>query len=395
MVTPRVASSSRRKICASPRTSSWAVGSSRSTTPAPRRTAHTARARATRCHSPPDRSIAAGVLRREHACRAARGGRPRRRRGRRARPRRGAPCGATLSRSDSSKRVKSWNTAATRAAPLVHVEVAQVGAVDLDGARRRVVEPAQQLGERGLAGAVLADDGQRRAGRDRQVEAAEHLALGAWVGERDVAEADLRRLGSPAAAPCSTRDSAPTRPVLLAEPEHGGDRCRRPVERPVEAAEGDQRRADGHLGVDDRPVEGDRPVGEVAGQRHEDADVGHRHQQHADHQRPLAEPGGRLLEVEQLPAPLGEPVEDPVGQPEDPQLLGRRRVDGEPEGVLGVQAGLAHLVGVAVLPDRALAQQPVGRAPGAARAPAAPTRCSRPARRPRRRRCRGRSARRR
>ena len=37
-----------------------------------------------------------------------------------------------------------------------------------------VVQPAQQLGERRLAGAVLADDRHRRAGRDRQVEAVEH-----------------------------------------------------------------------------------------------------------------------------------------------------------------------------------------------------------------------------
>ena len=52
-----VAASMRSKISASPRTSSCAVGSSSSTTPAPGRTAHSARASATRCHCPPDRSV--------------------------------------------------------------------------------------------------------------------------------------------------------------------------------------------------------------------------------------------------------------------------------------------------------------------------------------------------
>ena len=54
----------------------------------------------------------------------------------------------------------------------------------------RVVEAAQQLGERRLAGAVLPDDGQRRAGRDREVEPVEHERP-ARVAERHVAEAEL------------------------------------------------------------------------------------------------------------------------------------------------------------------------------------------------------------
>ena len=61
-------------------------------------------------------------------------------------------------------------------APGVEVEVAQVDAVDLDRAGLRVVEPAEQLGQGGLAGAVLADDRQRGPGRDGEVEAVEHRA---------------------------------------------------------------------------------------------------------------------------------------------------------------------------------------------------------------------------
>ena len=60
----------------------------------------------------------------------------------------------------------------TRDAPLVEVELAQVDAVDLDAALLRVVQAAQQLGERGLARAVHADDRHRRARGDREVEAA-------------------------------------------------------------------------------------------------------------------------------------------------------------------------------------------------------------------------------
>ena len=52
----------------------------------------------------------------------------------------------------------------------VKVELAQVDAVDLDRARLRIVQPAEQLCERGLAGAVLTNDGERRPGRDREVE---------------------------------------------------------------------------------------------------------------------------------------------------------------------------------------------------------------------------------
>src|SRR5438552_8413544 len=45
-------------------------------------------------------------------------------------------------------------------APAVDVQVAQVYAVDLDGAAGRLVEPAQELGQRGLARSVLAHDGE-------------------------------------------------------------------------------------------------------------------------------------------------------------------------------------------------------------------------------------------
>ena len=60
----------------------------------------------------------------------------------------------------------------------------------------------------------------------------------------------------------------------------------------------------------------------------------------------------------------GEPVEQPRRQPEQPDLLGGGRLGGEVVGVVGVAAGGLDLVGVAVAPHAALAEQPVGGAPG-------------------------------
>ena len=104
----------------------------------------------------------------------------------------GRAAGATLSRSGSSRRMKSWNTAVRRDRHDDQIELAHVDSVDLDRAALRVVQPAQQLGQRRLAGAVLSDDRQRRTRRNGQVEAVEHAGA-ARIGKRDVAEADLAR----------------------------------------------------------------------------------------------------------------------------------------------------------------------------------------------------------
>src|SRR5581483_2036281 len=71
------------------------------------------------------------------------------------------------------------------------VELAQVGAVAGDPAAGRLVETGEQLHERGLAGAVQADDRERPARGNRQVEPGQHRPLAAGVRERDVLEAEL------------------------------------------------------------------------------------------------------------------------------------------------------------------------------------------------------------
>ena len=86
----------------------------------------------------------------------------------------------------------------------------------------------------------------------------------------------------------------------------------------------------------------------------------------APDQGPLPQPGGPVLELVQPPPVGGEALDRPVGQAEQPQLLGRRRVDGQPVGVVGVALGRPDLLGGPVAPDRALAQQPVGGQPGPA-----------------------------
>ena len=68
-------------------------------------------------------------------------------------------------------------------APRVDVEFAQIDAIDLDPSSIRIVEAAQQLRERSLAGSILADERLRRAickGIDRRalVDIVEHGLTG-------------------------------------------------------------------------------------------------------------------------------------------------------------------------------------------------------------------------
>ena len=74
------------------------------------------------------------------------------------------------------------------AAQIVEREGAQVDAVDRDAPLGRIVEPRQELDDRGLAGAVLADERHHLPGPDREVEAADRPALGLGIAEADALE---------------------------------------------------------------------------------------------------------------------------------------------------------------------------------------------------------------
>ena len=68
-------------------------------------------------------------------------------------------------------------------------ELPHVDAVDQHAAFVHVVEPAEQVHERRLAAAALADDADRFAGLDLEVDVAEHRLV-PLVAERDVLELD-------------------------------------------------------------------------------------------------------------------------------------------------------------------------------------------------------------
>ena len=79
----------------------------------------------------------------------------------------------------------------------------------------------------------------------------------------------------------------------------------------------------------------------------------------------LAQTRGCVLKLVQARASGDEAVDRPAGEAEQPQLLARGRVHRQPVGVVGIALRAAHFFGVAVAPDRALAQQPVRRQPRA------------------------------
>src|SRR5205823_14196582 len=103
-------------------------------------------------------------------------------------------------------------------------------------------------GERGLAGAVLPDDGQRRSGGNGEIEVIEDGSA-AWIRKREIAKADVtrRHAGGRTAARSQGAGGRHRRP----ESQDGADWRRGSVERPVQAPERDRRRADGTLSEDD------------------------------------------------------------------------------------------------------------------------------------------------
>ena len=156
--------------------------------------------------------------------------------------------------------------------------------VDLDRAGLGVVVPAQQLGQRGLAGPVATDNRERRPGGHRQVEVFED-GRPARVGEGEVAEADLAGRGP------GGRSGAGGQRARLChgglEAQDGGHRRGRAIERETEPTERDQGGADRRLGKDDDLAEAEPAARRVVGERPEHRDV----RRHDQEQTP--EHGGR------------------------------------------------------------------------------------------------------
>ena len=129
------------------------------------------------------------------------------------------------------------------------LELAQVVAVEADRAPVGVVEADEHPGERRLAGAAGADQGQRLAGRDTQGDVVERGALGARVGESEPLDLD-----SPRARGRARRAGgrSVTRGSLVEQLDHplgAGERLEEGVR---ERAEGADRRVElGQVGDED------------------------------------------------------------------------------------------------------------------------------------------------
>ena len=95
-------------------------------------------------------------------------------------------------------------------------------------------------------------------------------------------------------------------------------------------------------------------------------DIRRQHDEKTPNHRPLAETRRLVLQVVQPLSAIEEAIEHPVGEAEQTKLFAGRRIHGEPECILGVALRGADDVGVAIAPDRALAQQPVRNDPRAA-----------------------------
>ena len=185
----------------------------------------------------------------------------------------------------------------------------------------------------------------------------------AGYAKRDVAKTNLARGRRVRRAIAGAQRAGGTHRRL--EPQHRGDRGSRSVERPTESAERDHRHADGALHVDDGFPETDAAVGGGARQQPEHHDVRGDDEEHAPDDRTLAQTRRCVLQLVQAGAPGDEAVDRPAGEAEQPQFLARGRIHRQPVGVVGIPLRAAHFLGVAVAPDRALAQQPVRRQPRA------------------------------
>ena len=158
--------------------------------------------------------------------------------------------------------------------------------------------------------------------------------------------------------------SAPARRHRRLERPDRHDRRGGTVECPAEPTERDRARPERRAGVGHDGLEVELSVVPLLGEQPEEQRVRRQHDHERAAERPLAEPGGVVLQLVEAEPVAGEPLEQPRRQPEQPDLLGGGRLGREVVGVVGVAAGGLDLVGVAVAPDAALAEQPVGRAPG-------------------------------
>ncbi len=71
---------------------------------------------------------------------------------------------------------------------LLHVVIAQVHSIQQNHAGSRIVQAGQQLHERRLALAILADQCDVFAWRDAEIQILQHQAIGSWIVEAHIAK---------------------------------------------------------------------------------------------------------------------------------------------------------------------------------------------------------------
>ena len=165
----------------------------------------------------------------------------------------GAPAGATLSRSGSSRRMKSWNTAVSARSPRGEIELAQVDAVDLDRAA---------AGRTAGTAAWPASSCRRRSGRRsratsrREWSGRSLRAPGAPPGYANVTSRKrISRAGRPSAATAARTASAPAGAIAGSRRSTAATGAAAPSSAQLKPAERDQRGADRALREHDEPAE--------------------------------------------------------------------------------------------------------------------------------------------
>ena len=207
---------------------------------------------------------------------------------------------------------------ADRAAQRRQVDRAHVGAVDQHGALAHVVEPREQLDQRGLAGAGRADERHRRAGLDDEVDVRQGGPRRALVAEGDVAQLDpaaalrerrrTRRCDEPRGAVEDLEQPRAGGRRALGEPEHDAERPHRPDQQQQVGVEG------GEVAERERPVDHlaaaeEQDHGQPDARQEADERVVERPQARRDH-RLVEDPLRAALEAPELARLGGERLDD-------------------------------------------------------------------------------------
>ena len=187
----------------------------------------------------------------------------------------------------------------------------------------------------------------------------------ARIGERDVAEADLARgqAVGPAAAPGEEPASAPCTPIAGSRRSTAATGAAAPSSAQLRPPKAMALTPTATCAKTTTRPRSRRPPAAAEASDQNTATLAARTSSRLQASGLSRRRVASVLQLVQARPPADEALHHPVDQAEEAQLLGRGRIDGEPVGVLGVALRLAHLLGVAVAPDRALAQEPVGGEP--------------------------------